>query len=134
MGAVPTSGPYGDPSGQPPASQANDENPASSNGSITNGHSTPLQTAPLLAFQPPNGSIYAPFGFRPAGTPLDAMAAAAAAGGLPHHLMNPYQPPKIFNYPKYEYYENDSAASPQDPFVPPSYAPEMKNAVVLQPL
>lgn len=67
--------------------------------------------------------------------PVDMTTAAAmSAAGMPPQFAAHYPPHKLFGYPKYEYYEPTDVLSPQDPFVPPSYAPEMKNAVVLQPL
>jgi hypothetical protein len=124
-------------------SAANGDNGTSANVSSAISQHTPIvvstapgvHSAPLIAFQPTGphsgANIYTHFGFPP-NAQFDAMT--AAAGNIPAHLMPHYPQQKLFTYPKYEYYENDNAVSPQDPFLPPSYAPEMKNAVVLQPL
>ncbi|CAJ0578457.1 unnamed protein product, partial [Mesorhabditis spiculigera] len=48
----------------------------------------------------------------------------------PYGMLHPYGHPNDF----YAKYYMDELAQNGDPFMPPSYAPEMKNAVVLQPL
>uniref|UniRef100_A0A914EI47 CXXC-type domain-containing protein n=1 Tax=Acrobeloides nanus TaxID=290746 RepID=A0A914EI47_9BILA len=114
-----------------PQQEANNTQTVTSTSSIvTSIPSMPPQFVGLPTPMPHPNGVYTTF------LPHADMAAAAAmsAAGMQPHFAAHYPPHKLFGYPKYEYYETDTMLSPQDPFVPPSYAPEMKNAVVLQPL
>lgn len=83
----------------------------------------------------PHGTSIAPIPSTSVTTLQTSILADSSQMSHLNHSNTQFLPPSpYFVVPSFSQTYFDDSAPLADPFVPPSYAPEMKNAVVLQPL